>query len=402
MMLELMLHAAAGSLCLGLFIAATLWSLRVASPHLQRSAWCAVLGAALAMPLLMLLARSQPLELPAVAGAAVLRSTSQAAQRWQDSAFYVYLAMAAVLLARHGWALLQAFGLRRRAQRLDTPWARTLDARVSTEVAAPVSIGRTILLPAHFADWSEAQMRAVLAHESSHVQRHDFLLMNWLQLHRALFWFNPLAWWLPRRLGLINEHLSDDAALAALEDRGDYARMLLDFTGAVPVGTSISTPPPAPIPAPIIAMARPATVAQRVERIIAMDCIAPRPRNIARVSLVAAVVAPALFIAAQAQVVVRPAVLDRGPKSNPSMPLQQPEYPAESIAAVEEGTVILRLYVLENGYVADAAVKQSSGYPKLDVAAVQNALNWRLQPALANGKPIGAWGEFAVSFRLSD
>jgi Zn-dependent protease with chaperone function len=194
MMLELMIAAGLGSLCLALLLGAALWLLRVRNPHLQRSAWCAVLSAALAMPVLMLLARAQPLELPSVAGAAIVRSTTQAV-RWQDSALYLYLAVAMLLLLRHSWALVQAFGLRRRATRLTATWAQALDARTTTQLAAPVSIGSTILLPAHYQQWTEAQLRAVVAHEASHIRRGDFLMMHLAQLHRALFWFNPLAWW---------------------------------------------------------------------------------------------------------------------------------------------------------------------------------------------------------------
>ena len=41
MMLELVIAAGLGSLCLGLLLGAALWLLRVRNPHLQRSAWCA-------------------------------------------------------------------------------------------------------------------------------------------------------------------------------------------------------------------------------------------------------------------------------------------------------------------------------------------------------------------------
>jgi len=389
MMLELVIAAGLGSLCLALLLGAALWLLKVRNPHLQRSAWCAVLGAALAMPLLMLLARAQPLELPSVAGAAIVRSTTQAV-RWQDSALYLYLGVAMLLLLRHSWALVQAFGLRRRATRLTAIWAQALDVRTTTQLAAPVSIGSTILLPAHYQQWTEAQLRAVVAHEASHIRRSDFLMMHLSQLHRALFWFNPLAWWLPRQLGLLNEHLSDDAALTALEDRADYARMLVEFT-------SVRQPRSA-----ALAMARPATVAQRVERILSTDCLATRPSNTVRALLVMAVLAPTLLIAAQAQVSIQPTVLDRAPRSNPYAPLASAVYPAESRAASEQGTVALLVYVLEDGRVADVEVKTSSGYPALDASAVQAALTWRLQPAFSNGRPVEVWAEFAVTFRLTD
>jgi protein TonB len=64
--------------------------------------------------------------------------------------------------------------------------------------------------------------------------------------------------------------------------------------------------------------------------------------------------------------------------------------------------VVLRVYVLEDGRVADVEVKTSSGYRALDASAVQTALTWRVQPALSKGKPVGAWAEFAITFRLTD
>ena len=99
---------------------------------------------------------------------------------------------------------------------------------------------------------------------------------------------------------------------------------------------------------------------------------------------------------------IQPSDLDRAPRSTPDAPLAAAEYPAESEAASEQGTVELLVYVLEDGRVADAEVKKSSGYPALDASAVQTALTWRLQPALSNGKPVGVWAEFAVTFRLTD
>jgi len=76
-------------------------------------------------------------------------------------------------------------------------------------------------------------------------------------LNRAVFWFNPLAWWQSIRLAELAEIISDDAALEALEDRPRYAGILLDVARRghhVPVA---------------LAMARPATVRRRVERILA-------------------------------------------------------------------------------------------------------------------------------------
>ena len=91
------------------------------------------------------------------------------------------------------------------------------------------------------------------------------------------------------------------------------------------------------------------------------------------------------------------------PKSDPRRPLTQPEYPPSSRRAGEAGTVVLEVYVLENGRVGDARVKESSGFPKLDEAALREVKrSWRLLPGTENGKPVAMWGQFAVTFKLTD
>lgn len=101
--------------------------------------------------------------------------------------------------------------------------------------------------------------------------------------------------------------------------------------------------------------------------------------------------------------VAAPAIPRTAPRSDPRRPLSQPEYPPSSRRAGEAGTVILEVYVLENGRVGEARVKQSSGFPRLDEAAVREVKrSWRLVPGTENGKPAPMWGQFAVTFKLTD
>lgn len=91
------------------------------------------------------------------------------------------------------------------------------------------------------------------------------------------------------------------------------------------------------------------------------------------------------------------------PKSDPRRPLSQPEYPPSSRRAGEAGTVILEIYVNQNGRADEVRVKKSSGFPKLDEAAVREVKrSWRLVPGTENGKPVAMWGQFAVTFKLTD
>ena len=52
---------------------------------------------------------------------------------------------------------------------------------------------------------------------------------------------------------------------------------------------------------------------------------------------------------------------------------------------------------------ARCEVAKSSGFPKLDEAAVKEVQrNWRFVPGKEDGKPVSMWHTFAVTFRLTD
>jgi beta-lactamase regulating signal transducer with metallopeptidase domain len=106
----------------------------------------------------------------------------------------------------------------------------------SDMVAVPVTFGvrdSVILLPGAWREWEPHELAAVLAHEVSHVARRDALVQRLSLMHRAIFWFSPLAWWLDRHLAELAEQASDEAALSGGIDRVRYAETLLRFLGAL-------------------------------------------------------------------------------------------------------------------------------------------------------------------------
>lgn len=108
--------------------------------------------------------------------------------------------------------------------------------RESDLISVPVTVGAfrpAILLPLCWREWDDSQLNAVIAHERSHVSRHDALVQFVSLLHRAIFWFSPLAWWLDRHLVALAEEASDEAALSGGADRNDYAKTLLGFFQAL-------------------------------------------------------------------------------------------------------------------------------------------------------------------------
>lgn len=58
----------------------------------------------------------------------------------------------------------------------------------------------------------------------------------------------------------------------------------------------------------------------------------------------------------------------------------EPPYPAVSRQQNEEGTVMVRVTITAQGRVADAVLETSSGYSRLDEAAVKAVRTWRFAP----------------------
>ena len=91
------------------------------------------------------------------------------------------------------------------------------------------------------------------------------------------------------------------------------------------------------------------------------------------------------------------------PRSDPRHPLSQPEYPPTARRLGQEGTVVLLIYVQADGKVSDVKIQKSSGFDKLDEAALREAKrSWRFIPAKDGNTPVAEWGQFAVTFRLTD
>lgn len=86
---------------------------------------------------------------------------------------------------------------------------------------------------------------------------------------------------------------------------------------------------------------------------------------------------------------------------DPRHPLTQPPYPAASVRLGEEGTVTVEVRVGLDGRVQEARVLRSSGFARLDAAALEEARRmWRLRPATVEDAAVEAWYAVRVSFRL--
>jgi len=244
---------------------------------------------------------------PAESGS-ILSSIPWISARWTTVAAGIYLGVAFFLLVRFFVGLVFGYRLLRASQEIDEPsLAHRLASRAyasglrstpraaeSEFISVPLTMSvlrPTILLPVGWREWDDAKLDAVVAHEVSHVARRDALTQRLSLLHRAIFWFSPLAWWLDRCLADLAEQASDEAALTCGADCRDYARTLLGFFEALQAA-------PGRVRWQGVAMAKAGQAEKRLERILSWKgSVAMRiKKSIAVVVLALAV--PVVYLAA--------------------------------------------------------------------------------------------------------
>ena len=194
----------------------------------------------------------------------------------------------------------------------------------SDRIFVPLTVGTirpTILLPSAWREWDPDKLHAVLAHELSHVERRDALTQRGALLYRAIFWFNPVAWWLNRHLAALAEQASDEAVLSGGADRRNYACTLLDFFHALQTA-------PGRIHWEGVSLARGGQAERRVERILEWKGTVAMGMKRSLAALILVLAVPVVYLAAA----VRPAQVIPAP-SNADI-AQQPASPAPALPPI--------------------------------------------------------------------
>ncbi len=279
--------------------------------------------------------------------------------RWNTVAAGIYFAVALLLMVRilvgfaFGRRLLRASqGIeelrltRKLASRAHACGLASLPAAAESElISVPLTMGvlrATILLPSDWREWDDAKLDAVVAHEVSHVARRDALTQRLSLLHRAIFWFSPLAWWLDRRLADLAEQASDEAALTCGADCKDYARTLLGFFEALQIA-------PGRVWWQGVSMAKAGQAEKRLERILSWKgSVAMRLKKSVAVAVLTFAV-PVVYLAASvhaANKAVHPrrasiAQDQTPPAAHPAPPMSDATPPSEAgpSSGVSGGTV---------------------------------------------------------------
>ena len=238
------------TMALAAVVGLLLWMLRIKDANVRLTAWTVVLAASLIMPIAAPVMPHISIAVPRFFGHQDRQPLPQLALPprpitthfdappredrrlpWPDLAVGAWSAIALTMLFR------LAIGLRLAARMLRGSESTPHGFRESDRVRVPVTVGiirPAMVLPPDWREWPNRKLVAVLAHEHAHVTRRDPLRQFLASVYRAAAWFNPLAWWLRAKLAELAEEASDDAAIAAGEDRVKYAEMLLNFIERTP------------------------------------------------------------------------------------------------------------------------------------------------------------------------
>ena len=345
------------SLALACFIGGLLWLARVRNPYLIKTVWTTVLAAALVMPVMIHLhglVIHSPIALihPVTASPGVPMRHASVSLLWT-----LYLISVALFGTHYAGSFLRMARIRHRARRETGDWTQGLDVRSSEALRSPATFGRTILLPSSLVNWDDVQRTAVIAHERAHVLGLDCYRLWLARLYVCFAWFNPLSWWLARRLITLSEETSDAAAVQALGDGPRYAETLLEFATR------------AAAPSPVAAAMTRTNFSARIERIIGTDPPSTPPRRSRSLLAVAAAV-PALAVCTLLQ--FQPAYRVHAADASTASPahhssfrvlfsatnqkLMRGAYPAHAAHARISGWAIVRVIVDAHGHATHAWV----------------------------------------------
>jgi protein TonB len=139
-------------------------------------------------------------------------------------------------------------------------------------------------------------------------------------------------------------------------------------------------------------------ISMEVQKTVIAPATAPKSAPVppqSSKSLAAHEQVPGLPPTPSVEVASRPAPLSGG--ANPA-----PRYPWISRQRGEQGRVIVTVTVSAKGHPREVGIKRSSGYRRLDEAAVAAVRKWRFVPAKRRGRAVAGRARVPVTFRLTD
>ncbi len=204
-----------------------------------------------------------------------------------------------------------------------------------------------------------------------------------LALHIGLLWLAQAVW---------------TSAPATAVREVVAAQLIQEFRAPEPAKPEPPAPktPPTPQATPVQPAQAPVLVSpvpSALPAITAAPVAAPTPAPLAAV-------APAAPAQVVAPAPARPSVVVAAAARMDSC--AKPRYPPASERLHEEGVVSLKFLISENGQVLSGSVEKSSGYKRLDDAALAALSLCKFRPATVDGRPRQEWSALRYRWELAE
>ncbi len=194
-------------------------------------------------------------------------------------------------------------------------------------------------------------------------------------------------------------HIVLIAAVMHVRSEGSAARhdklTVVDLSSPPPPPPPASSHPPAKQP-PVTAPPPRIAIPHAAPPMAVSPVVEPQP---APVTFAAPAPAPPSVATAPAAP-APPSVVESGSLGTKMISGSPPRYPMESRRKREQGTVVLSLTLSVDGGVSVISVAQSSGFDRLDDAALRAVRKWRWAPTVRNGQPVMVRGQVEIPFVL--
>jgi protein TonB len=165
------------------------------------------------------------------------------------------------------------------------------------------------------------------------------------------------------------------------------------------VSPAVPQPRPTPVPTPLPTVSNQAEASPSAPVVVPVMAPLVTPVVAAANSAPATPSAPAAAPSASASKPAPPSLVlpssDADYLNNPA-----PAYPRLSKRMGEQGTVIVRVFIGLQGTAEQAEIRTSSGYERLDKAALETVQRWRYVPGKRHGNPEAMWFNVPVRFVL--
>jgi protein TonB len=194
----------------------------------------------------------------------------------------------------------------------------------------------------------------------------------------------------------------------------DIAPAVLQAVMLAPTPIATSAPEPAPVvrpPTPVKPIVTPKPLAKKpsarpkrqTKRQTQRQTATPvKPLATSKTLARASSATPPPTVAAATKAIPAPTPTVQLPLSDAAgLNNKPPMYPKMSRKLKEQGRVILLLLVKADGTVAEVRIQRSSGFGRLDQAALHAVKRWTFIPAKQQGKAIDYWYEMPLNFTLN-